>query len=90
MKILYVAYYYPPVGSIGMLRNLKLIKYLSGKGYDITVLTSKNGTSQQMVDKSLGDLPNVNVISTNSLEIKLKESNNSKTLLKKKRNYILC
>ena len=39
MKILYISYFYPPLGGPAVLRNLKTVRYLSEAGADVTVLT---------------------------------------------------
>lgn len=38
-KLLYIAYFYPPLGGAGVQRPVKTIKYLAQKGWDIDVLT---------------------------------------------------
>ena len=42
-KILIITYYWPPKGGVGVQRWLKLAKYLSREGYDITIYTAKDG-----------------------------------------------
>jgi glycosyltransferase involved in cell wall biosynthesis len=39
MKILYISYFYPPLGGPAALRNLKTIKYLSQQGAEIHLIT---------------------------------------------------
>jgi glycosyltransferase involved in cell wall biosynthesis len=39
MKILYISYFYPPLGGPAVLRNLKTVRHLSKAGAEITVLT---------------------------------------------------
>ncbi len=39
MKILLIAYYYPPINTGGTFRPLKALKYLTALGHDVTVLT---------------------------------------------------
>ncbi|HCM14434.1 MAG TPA: hypothetical protein DHW79_00540, partial [Candidatus Cloacimonas sp.] len=39
MKILYISYFYPPLGGPAALRNQKTVNYLSKAGAEITVLT---------------------------------------------------
>ncbi|MDD3563047.1 MAG: glycosyltransferase [Candidatus Cloacimonetes bacterium] len=39
MKILYISYFYPPLGGPAVLRNLKTVRYLTEAGAQITVLT---------------------------------------------------
>ncbi len=40
MNLLFVAYYFPPLGLSGVLRPLKFVKYLAARGWNITVLTA--------------------------------------------------
>ncbi len=42
MKILYISYFYPPLGGPAALRNLKTVKYLSELGCNIHVITVKD------------------------------------------------
>jgi len=39
MKVLIIAYYYPPINSGGTVRPLKMAKYLRDFGWEVTVLT---------------------------------------------------
>ncbi len=39
MNILYISYFYPPLGGPASLRNLKSVKYLTERGAKITLLT---------------------------------------------------
>lgn len=39
MKILLIAYYYPPIRNVGTIRPQKMVKYLSETGHDVMVLT---------------------------------------------------
>src|SRR5690554_5509223 len=39
MKILYISYFYPPLGGPAVLRNLKTVRYLSEAGAKITLIT---------------------------------------------------
>ncbi|MGC9366532.1 MAG: glycosyltransferase [bacterium] len=41
MKILFITYFFPPLGLAGVQRQSKLCKYLSKISWDITVVTSK-------------------------------------------------
>jgi glycosyltransferase involved in cell wall biosynthesis len=41
-KVLVVAYYFPPVGGVGILRTLKYATYLPEKGWEPIVLTARN------------------------------------------------
>jgi glycosyltransferase involved in cell wall biosynthesis len=40
MKILIIAYYYPPINTGGTMRPLKMGKYLSRWGHDVSILTN--------------------------------------------------
>lgn len=39
MRILYLSYFYPPMGGPAALRNVKTVKYLSGRGISCDVIT---------------------------------------------------
>jgi len=39
MRLLYLSYFYPPLGGPAVLRNVKTVKYLSQMGFEIDVLT---------------------------------------------------
>ena len=41
-RVLVVAYYFPPVGGVGILRTLKYVTYLPGSGWEPVVLTARN------------------------------------------------
>ncbi|HUE86409.1 MAG TPA: glycosyltransferase family 4 protein [Vicinamibacterales bacterium] len=43
-RALVVAYHFPPEGSIGTHRTLRLVRQLSERGWDVTVLTGTAGT----------------------------------------------
>ena len=38
-RVLYLSYFYPPLGGPAVLRNLKTVKYLSRAGFEIDVIT---------------------------------------------------
>ena len=38
-RVLYISYFYPPLGGPAVLRNLKTVKYLSRTGFEIDVIT---------------------------------------------------
>jgi hypothetical protein len=38
-RILYISYFYPPLGGPAVLRNLKTVKYLSKHGFSVDVIT---------------------------------------------------
>jgi glycosyltransferase involved in cell wall biosynthesis len=54
-KLLMIAYYFPPSGTVGVYRTLKFLKYLPEFGWESTVLTTSNGKSPTY-DASLLDL----------------------------------
>jgi len=71
-KILMIAYYFPPLGGGGVPRPLKFCKYLPEFGWDVVVLTAKNGVGP-VYDKTLLDelnsYKNVKVYRTISFEL---------------------
>jgi hypothetical protein len=42
LKVLVVAYYFPPMGLSGVQRTLKFVKYLKNCGWEPTVITTGN------------------------------------------------
>jgi len=68
-KVLIVAYYYPPVGGSGVLRTLKLTKYLPQFGFAPFVLTVRNRSVGMLDPTLLEDVPQeVKVTATLSAE----------------------
>jgi len=64
-----IAFNYPPLAGMGMLRNLKFAKYLPMFGWLPTVLTVKEPSDKPLAqaqywycDPSLGHLPNVTIL----------------------------
>lgn len=55
MKILYISYFYPPLGGPAALRNLKTVKYLSEYGAEIHLLTVAD-IEYAYYDESLNEL----------------------------------
>ncbi len=49
-KVLVITYHWPPSGGIGVLRCLKLVKYLRDFGWEPVVFTAKNA-SYQFIDR---------------------------------------
>jgi len=41
-RVLYISYFYPPLGGPAVLRNLKTVKYLSRAGFEIDVITPRD------------------------------------------------
>lgn len=50
-RVLYIAYYWPPSGGIGILRNVKFVKYLKKNGWEPIVFAPKNA-SYPIIDNS--------------------------------------
>lgn len=42
-NVLFIAYYFPPIGGSGVQRSLKYVKYMRDFGYEPIVVTVKNG-----------------------------------------------
>ena len=57
MKILYVAYHFPPIGGGGVQRNSKFVRYLPELGYEPVVVTGPGGARDRWTppDPTLGD-----------------------------------
>ena len=53
-RLLLITYYFPPCGGAGVQRWVRILKYLPAKGWDITVLTTKDG-DYPIIDNSLGN-----------------------------------
>jgi glycosyltransferase involved in cell wall biosynthesis len=64
-KVLYIAYYWPPCGGIGVVRNLKFVKYFRNHGWEPIVYAPENA-SYPIIDPSTEkDLPeNVTILKT--------------------------
>jgi len=68
MKILYISYFYPPLGGPAALRNLKTIKYLSDNGAQIHLITVED-IEYAYYDESLNELrAEAGIIRTPSLD----------------------
>lgn len=69
MKILFITYYFPPLGGVGVIRVSKFIKYLQRKDYQISVITIKN-IPFYIYDKDLlKEISNINIYRTESFDI---------------------
>jgi glycosyltransferase involved in cell wall biosynthesis len=56
-KVLYIAYYWPPCGGIGVVRNLKFVKYFREHGWEPIIYAPENA-SYPIIDPSTEkDLP---------------------------------
>lgn len=64
-KVLYIAYYWPPCGGIGVVRNLKFVKYFRNHGWEPIIYAPENA-SYPIIDPSTEkDLPeNVTILKT--------------------------
>lgn len=64
-RLLLITYYFPPCGGAGVQRWVRILKYLPQEGWDITVLTTKDG-DYPIIDDSLVDkIPdNIKIIRT--------------------------
>jgi len=51
-SVLFIAYFFPPLGGAGVQRSLKFVKYLPSEGWDPTVVTVK-ALDYWMTDESL-------------------------------------
>ena len=56
-RLLFVTYYFPPIGGMPVVRALKFVKYLSRSGWDITVLTVKKAFEEPFDESQLGEIP---------------------------------
>jgi glycosyltransferase involved in cell wall biosynthesis len=70
-RVLFIAYYFPPLGGSGVMRAVKLAKYLPQFGWNPTVLTVSQGDSFVYDDTLLMELPGSVIIErVRSIEIK--------------------
>ena len=56
-RVLMVAYNFPPVGGVGMLRTLKYATYLPNFGWEPVVLTARDPGAGFLDEAALRDLP---------------------------------
>ena len=64
-RILYVAYYYPPIGGSGVQRSSKMAKYLSRLGHPVTVLSVDIAQGQPLDATLSRDIePSIEVLRT--------------------------
>jgi len=61
-KLLLVTYYWPPKGGVGVLRWLKMSKYLKKLGWQITVLTPTPNTSIAKDNSLLAEVKDIEVV----------------------------
>lgn len=55
-NILYITYFFPPLGGAGVQRNLKHVKYLTRKGWNVHVLTVKGAAYWYKDNHMLDDI----------------------------------
>ena len=68
IKILLIAYYFPPLGGAGVSRPLALFKNLSAFGIDVDVLTVKNISYRTYEPELLANLNTSRIYQTGSLD----------------------
>lgn len=68
MRILYITYFYPPLGGPAVLRNVKTVKYLSRAGFFIDVLTVRDIEYLYRDDSLLQECEQRDLIRTASLD----------------------
>lgn len=65
MRILFITYFYPPLGGIAPQRSIRLSRKLAELGVDLTVLTTSNSEGWTNIDNSLLEkIKNIRVIRT--------------------------
>ena len=57
LKVLLVAYYFPPMGGVGSIRVLKFLKYLKRKGVKVDIVTVSNPPYPLRDDSLLEEIP---------------------------------
>jgi glycosyltransferase involved in cell wall biosynthesis len=57
LRVLVLAYYFPPVGGAGVQRTLKFVKYLAQFGWDATVVSTRSHSSRVRDRSLLADVP---------------------------------
>ena len=56
-KILFISYYFPPLGGGGVQRSLKFIKYLPQYGWDPIIISSKGLISNTIDNSLINEIP---------------------------------
>jgi len=56
-KVLIVAFFFPPLGSVGTQRSLKFVKYLSKKGWKVFVVSAKPARQFDHDEELFKDVP---------------------------------
>lgn len=68
-KVLLITYYWPPCGGVGVLRNLKFVKYLRNFGWEPIVYTVKNPSYPFLDSQNENEIPDgITVLKGNILE----------------------
>lgn len=57
-KVLIISYNWPPAGGIGVLRNLKFVKYLRNYGWEPIVFAPKDANYPYFDEANFNDIPN--------------------------------
>ncbi|MCS7250413.1 MAG: hypothetical protein N2323_03900 [candidate division WOR-3 bacterium] len=68
MKILFISYYFPPLGGVGVIRISKFIKYFKRKGYKISVITVKEIPYYLYDEDLLKEIEGINIYQVESLD----------------------
>lgn len=68
MKILFISYYFPPLGGVGVIRISKFIKYLKRKGYEILVITVKKIPYYLYDEELLKEIEGIKIYQVESLD----------------------
>ncbi|MHC4472086.1 MAG: glycosyltransferase, partial [Planctomycetota bacterium] len=66
MRVLFFAYYFPPMGGMGSIRALSFVRHLPREGVDVTVVAPRTGTYG--LDPSLEPPPSARIVRTGTLE----------------------
>jgi len=56
-KVLIITYYWPPAGGVGVLRNLKFVKYLRDFGWEPIVFAPENADYSRIEIDNLNEIP---------------------------------
>src|SRR5438046_1743408 len=59
-RVLFLAYFFPPIGGGGVQRSVKFVRYLPRCGYDPVVVTAPGGTRGRWTphdETLLGEIP---------------------------------
>ena len=66
-KVLIISYYWPPAGGIGVLRNLKLVKYFREFGWEPVVYVPSNAHYPYLDEGNFKDIPSNLTVLTHSI-----------------------